>query len=92
MKRFGSDEQRKAAFAKMLGADGYLKKVGKYDSLKEFKGGGSVFAVPPDVMAKFYDPWAIQPQTSFLMMYPELQTGPFNLESRKPRSKLGYGD
>jgi len=90
MKGFKTDAERKAAFAKMAGLDGYFKKVGKYGSAKEYRGSSSIFSVPPDVMRQFYDPWAIQPQTSFLMMYPDLGIGPMNLTSRRPKDEIKY--
>lgn len=92
MKGFKSDAERKAAFVRMTGVDGYFKKVAKYDSVKDFKGDDAIFSVPPEVMRQFYDPWAIQPQTSFLMMYPDLGIGPMNLTSRKPKEQIKYAE
>jgi hypothetical protein len=90
MKGFKSDASRKAAFAKMAGINKYFGKVGKYKSVKEYEGSSGIFSVPPDEMARFYDPWAIQPQTSLLMMHPELAIGPMNMESRKSKEQLKY--
>ena len=69
------DSQRKAMFAHMKGAL-------NYGSLKDNK-----FTIHPDTMRAYYDPWAIQPQTSFLMMHPELGIGPMNLTSRRPEKR-----
>jgi len=43
------------------------------------------FAVHPQTMAQFIDPYAIQPQNSLLAIHPELGIGFMNVESRRPK-------
>jgi len=76
-----SREQQKAIFAKMFGKfTGHMKGTIKIKDPDESK-----FAISPGEIAAFRDPYAIQPQNSFLMGHPELGIGFGNLESRRPK-------
>lgn len=74
MVRVRSDAQRKAMFAHLKGTI----------NTKECK---NKFAIDPVTFKTYYDPWAIQPQTSFLMMDPSLGIGPMNLTSKRPKKE-----